>query len=159
MPRVHFVKKALKDNSVCKKGESYYWWKHRRKGARSGFKRMSKNRPRPSQLTMSEYLSAVYSLQEDIEDAKPESLEDLQSMLEEWKSQVEEIRDNCQEKFDNMPEGLQQGEIGQLLEQRVQAMEEWINDLDNVQIDPDDKNEDTLENALDEIRNIGVDVF
>ena len=63
MPRVHYIKKALKDNSAVKKGEPYYWWKFR-----YGGKRKSATRPRPSQLTQSKY-SEVLAAQEAIEDA------------------------------------------------------------------------------------------
>lgn len=61
MARAHFVKKARKDNPAVKAGESYYWWKFRR-----GPKRYSKERPRPSQLTQSEFYGQVYGLQEDM---------------------------------------------------------------------------------------------
>lgn len=55
MPRVHQVKKARKDNPVCKRGESYYWWKFR-----NGGKHFSLTYPKQSQLTQSPYLSVIY---------------------------------------------------------------------------------------------------
>ncbi len=57
MPRVTHVKKARKDNPVCKAGESYYWWKFR-----YGGKRYSLTRPRPSQLTQSAYFGGLRAL-------------------------------------------------------------------------------------------------
>jgi len=59
MPRVNHVKKARKDNPVCKKGESYYWWKFR-----FGGKKYSLTYPKQSQLTQSPYLSVIYDCQD-----------------------------------------------------------------------------------------------
>lgn len=71
MTKAHFVKKAAKDNPAVKKGEPYWWWKFM-VGGRGGPKHYSATRPRPSQLTQSEFLSAIYSQQEDLEDALKE---------------------------------------------------------------------------------------
>lgn len=73
MPRVHYVKKARKDNGCVSKGESYYWWKFR-----YGSKCMSKKPPKASQLTQSEFLSTVYDINERIEECACDSLEDLE---------------------------------------------------------------------------------
>lgn len=157
MPRVHFVKKARKDNRVAKKGESYYWWSPMTNG-RGGGKRYSKEKPKPSQVTQSEFWSAVYSLQEDMEEAKPSTIEELQDMLEGWKSEVSEIRDRCQEKYDNLPEGLQAGQSGETQQGRIDAMDDWEQQLDAIDIDTDaEDKEAAIETALDEIRQISVD--
>ena len=76
MPRLHYVKKARKDNPAVKAGEPYYWWKH----AWSA-KQYSKTRPRPSQLTQSEFMSEYLSMGEDFEDALngTDTVEDVQS--------------------------------------------------------------------------------
>ena len=65
MPRVHHVK-AAKDypDHGIKKGEMYFHWKFR-----YGGKHRSKVRPRSSQLTQSDFLSQMYGIQEEIEDA------------------------------------------------------------------------------------------
>lgn len=154
MPKVHHVKKALKDNRVCKKGESYYWWKVKT-GPASGIRRMSKTYPKSSQLTTSEFLGSVYSLQEEMADAKFDTIEDLQAAVEDWVSQIEEIRDNCQEKFDNMPEGLQQGETGQLLEERVSLMDDWANNLQGVDLEPENDKTDVQEFIAEKLEEIG----
>ena len=59
MPNVTLVRKARKDNPVCKAGESYYWWKFR-----NGGRNYSLTYPKPSQLTQSVYLSVIYDCQE-----------------------------------------------------------------------------------------------
>ena len=87
MPRVTHVKAARKDNPVCKKGESYYWWKFR-----YGGKRYSLTRPRASQLTQSAYYGAVRGLIEMIEDAgTPEDNDALTTLRDEAVSEVENI--------------------------------------------------------------------
>lgn len=136
MPRLHFVKKARKANKDhdIKKGDSYYWWKFRL--GRSSMKRISKTRPRRSQLTLSEFYGTMYDAEDDLEAAVDEfrhghDLEALASACEAAKSDVEQAGETCQEKFDNMPDSLQQGETGQLLEGRVQSCEEIAQALDD----------------------------
>ncbi len=129
MPRVTFVKSARKDNPVAKKGESYYWWAFMQ-GGRGGPKRYSKDRPKQSQLTQSEFWGAVFSLQEQHEQTP--NFEDIESEIEEIKSELENIKDETQGKFDNMPQGLQDGDSGQLLQERVDALEGVIGELDSV---------------------------
>jgi hypothetical protein len=123
MPRVHFVKKARKDNPACKKGESYYWWKFR-----YGGKRYSLSRPRPSQLTQSDYLGQFYALQEQIEDmGRPEDRDGIEERASELDGIAEEFENLGSEQDDkkyNMPDQLQDGDIGQLLESRSESCQE-----------------------------------
>lgn len=124
MAKVHFVKSARKDNPVAKKGESYYWWKPM-VGGRGGAKRYSKERPKPSQLTQSEFLSAAYAAQESLDAARdPEA---FRAVAEE----VRNLGEETQSKYDNMPDGLQQGDTGQLLEERASQCEEWADQIDS----------------------------
>ncbi|KPK66575.1 MAG: hypothetical protein AMS21_02115 [Gemmatimonas sp. SG8_38_2] len=114
MPRVHHVKKAQKDNSVAKKGESYYWWKFR-----YGGKQYSKTYPRASQLTQSDKLSRVYSAQESVEDSgqpptdaraygTPDELAAaLREVYDVWESAIQELNevaDEYEESADNKEE-------------------------------------------------------
>lgn len=135
MPRLHFVKKALKDNPVAKKGESYYWFKPM-VGGRGGMKRYFKERPSRSQMTQSEYFGTAY----DLADSHWPGVND-QSSLDEFKSAVEELRDNEQEKYDNMPEGLQQGSSGETIQERIDECETLISELDSVEFpdEPEDR--------------------
>lgn len=126
MPRANFVKAARKDNPVAKKGESYWWWKPM-VGGRGGAKRYSKERPTRSQLTQSEFLSQLYGIEdEQIGNAKePSDLRDAAEALR-------ELGQEEQGKYDNMPDGLQQGDTGQMIEERAQNCEAWADDLDQV---------------------------
>ena len=146
MARVTFVKSARKDNDVCKQGESYYWWKFR-----YGGKRMSLTPPKRSQLTQSNFLGQLYDLQDGMSFS---DYDDFESTVDEIKSTINEMRDECQESLDNMPEQLQYAPTGELLQERIDALEEWEGEFDNVdlEVDEDMSVEDKLE-RIEEIRN------
>ena len=133
MPRVTFVKSARKDNTCVKQGESYYWWKFR-----FGGKRMSKTRPRQSQLTQSAYFGTLYGLMESIEDTEIEAGEEssVTDLAVDIVGQLEELRDETQESRDNMPEALQDAPTGELLQERVDALESAISEIESIE-DPD----------------------
>ena len=131
MPRVHHVKKARKDNPAVKRGDPYYYWEFR-----YGPKRYSATPPRPSQLTQSHFLSASLELQERIGDLTTE--DDLEAARDEIAGEIDNLRDETQDSFDNMPEGLQQGDTGQLLEGRVEALEQWQQELEGLEFDIDE---------------------
>jgi hypothetical protein len=132
MPKVIHVKKARKANKAqgIKKGQSYYWWSVMIGGR--GVKRYSLTKPKPSQLTNSEFWGTYYAIQEDVNDAAPQSTEDVETRRDDIVSQLESLRDETDEKFNNMPDGLQQGDTGQMLEERVSGLEEVISELENV---------------------------
>jgi hypothetical protein len=52
------------------------------------------------------------------------------AMLDDLRSELEQTREDEQDKFDNMPEGLQQGERGQAIEEAVSTLEEAISSLE-----------------------------
>jgi len=123
--KVHFVKSARKDNPVAKAGESYYWWKPM-VGGRGGAKRYSKTPPTRSQLTQSEFLSALYEI-EDGSMANAQEPGDFRDIAEALRDLGQEQRD----KYDNMPEGLQQGDTGQTLDERASNCESWADEIEN----------------------------
>lgn len=142
MPKVHYVKKARKPNRVVSQEDidnhsaenptaSYYWWKFMRGG-----KCLSKKYPRQSKLTRSEFLSPMYEIEEAIADEKePKTYMDLEELIsnaEEWRDQLEELADETEGKFDNMPDGLQQGDTGVLLEERASFAREMAEELEGV---------------------------
>ena len=125
MARAHFVKSARKDNPVAKKGESYWWWKHM-VGGRGGPKQYSKDRPKPSQLTQSEFLSRFYDIEEQIGEAKDADT------LESLANDITELGDEQNEKLDNMPEGLKEGDTGQMLQERYDGCTEWASEVERI---------------------------
>lgn len=152
MPRVTFVKAARKDNPVCKKGESYYWWKFR-----YGGKRYSLTRPRPSQLTNSPYYSQVRSLVEQIEDAAIEDNDALTELRDEISSELDNLRDECQSNLDNMPDSLQYSPTGELLQERVDACENAQSEVDGVEeFDEDEVDRDDFDQECPDCNGTGL---
>ena len=148
MTTAHFVKKCRKTirGTGIKKGDSYWWWKFR-----YGDKHVSKTQPRPSQLTGSEFLGTVYSIEEGLADVDVSDREEVASVIETAKEELAQLRDETDEKFNNMPDSLQQGDTGQLLEQRVQDVDTMIDELDNIDPTEEDLSNDDLRNELDAI--------
>lgn len=48
---------------------------------------------------------------------------------------LQEICDDVQDRLDNMPGGLQEGDVGQLLQERIDSLENAISDLESIDID------------------------
>ena len=143
MPKVHHVKKARKDQgNGIKVGDSYYWWKFA-----FGPRMVSKTYPKPSQLTRSEFLGTLYTIQDSVEAlvAKDSLHDDLESIINEIRTLGEE----CEEKRENMPEQLQDVGAGEILMERSEAMESWAPELDSIDFDEDSGD---LEKYLQEIQ-------
>lgn len=154
MPKVEH-RRARKDypEHGIKKGEMYYYTSLKT-GPRSSRELRQKEPFKPWQLTTSEYQATWLQLQDRIENFDGEH-----SDLEDIISELEQLRDDTQDKFDNMPEGLQQGDTGQLLEERVSELEDLITTLQGIEepenrdVDDDDLEEDPLEAFREEVRN------
>lgn len=160
MPRVHFVKKARKDNPAVKAGESYYWWKFR-----YGGKQFSKKRPRPSQLTQSDKKSRALAAQERIEDAtsswscnadQDELREVIGSMrataevLESVVGDLREIADEYNESADNIEQNFSYSQTAEDCREKADALESSADDIDNYKND--------LESAIDTLEEIDGDL-
>ena len=133
MPKLNYVQKARKDNPVCKKGESYYWWKFA-----FGSKQFSATRPPRYRLTQSEFYSTVWSLEDGFTAAN--TLQGLTEQFESFKDDLGELRDEQESKRENMPESLQESTSGELLQERYDGLDEWIDNIDalETEFDPDD---------------------
>lgn len=129
MARAHFVKKARKDQpGGIKAGDSYYWWEFR-----FGGKHFSKTHPRQSQLTQSEFLSAAYALQEQVEDLQygPDILEDVPGDLRNVADELRTLGSDQEDKIGNMPDSLQDGEVAERMRGRAEACEEIAGELES----------------------------
>ncbi|MCH9712694.1 MAG: hypothetical protein K0U20_08740 [Proteobacteria bacterium] len=138
MPRVHHVKKARKDNPVCKKGESYYWASFKT-GPRSSTKRYWLTRPKQSQLTLSK-MSGVYAADEAIDETIRADMtgEDISSAIQDVITSVEEVRDEYQESYDNMQDAFPSGcPTMEEIEEKVDTLDGWISELENAANDAD----------------------
>jgi len=147
MTRANFVKKARKDylEAGIKKGESYYWWKFNF----SSTIHRSKTAPRRSQLTQSDFLSQVYDIEDRIAEIDYDNFEDEKDSII---SDLENLRDETQEKLDNMPEQLQEVGSGEILSNRVESIEEMINELEGCDLDEID--EDEIRNEVEQNKDI-----
>ena len=148
MARAHFVQKARKDNPAVKKGESYWWWQFR-----GGGKRYSATRPRGSQLTQSVHYSTIRAIAEMVEDW--DDPDDIHSLCQDVEAQLEERRDECQESLENMPESLQYAPTGEMLQERIDACDAAIMEVQSLAMtEPDEEDEDWLGNLLGEIAGV-----
>jgi hypothetical protein len=145
MPKVTEVKKARKDypNFGIKKGDTYYHWSFK-----MGPKMMSKTYPKRSQLTRSDFLSQLYDLEDEI-GSRFEGIDnpdDISGVLDDLKSDIESLRDSEQDKLDSLPEQFQEAGPGEIINERIEALENWISELEGIDIPSED---DVLE-ELDE---------
>ncbi len=153
MPRVNSVKSARKEHH-CRKcgktieiGQPYIYWEFRYGGTVE--RCMTCPRPRHSELTQSDKLSALWAASESVEDAitayESESWDDIanfdvSSLSEALRSAAEEVRsigEQYQESADNIP--IDGSTVKEECEEKSGACEEWA---------------DTLEQAADEIDSI-----
>lgn len=147
MAKVHHVKharKAIRSEGI-KVGDEYYWWKFR-----YGAKRVSKTYPKRQQLTQSDFLSQVYDLEDRINELSIDayaSAEPLKSDLDEIAADIRALGEEQDEKLQNMPEGLQQGATGELLQERYDACEAWADEIESIEIEEPD-----AEAIVDELR-------
>lgn len=124
MPRV-YTQKAAKDYPTkgIKKGDTYYSWSVRT-GPAGGVTYKSLTYPRPSQLNFG-FRGRLGDIELDMGNASdPEELKSYAEALR-------ELGEECGESFDNMPEGLQQGETGQLLEERRDGLDSWADEVES----------------------------
>lgn len=154
MPRINHVAKAQKDQGACggcgveiKAGDPYKWIKFRFGGKKI---RCGTCKFKDSDLTQSEFLSQVYDLNDRITALSDlDNLDDLQAEVEDIASEYEALADECYEKKENMPEGLQEGEVGQLLEERSDGCREVADNLQGIDFDFSD--EIAREEALEQL--------
>lgn len=151
MPKVTFVKKARKDYPPnIKKGEPYYHWAFMC-GGRGGPVIRSAKKPKRSQLTQSAFKSQLYGIQDGASEATP-STEDLEGERDSIRDELDSLKGECEGNLENMPDGLKEGDTGQMLQTRIDSLEEAISALENVGCicDPEDKDEGQSEDEYKE---------
>ena len=92
-------------------------------------------KPERSELTGSEYYSWLWDLQDHVAERY-----DLRSEegRDELYSELENMRDELQDKLDNMPEQLQYASSGETLQERIDSIEDALNELDNAEFPDED---------------------
>lgn len=101
----------------------------------------------------SQYVQDIGSIVEDWQ----ESFGTSDGVTDEIISSLEEIRDYTQESLDNMPEQLQEGDTGCMLQDRIDCIEGAISDLE--QISYEDLKEDLKEEAESNIGEYDPDTW
>ena len=167
MPKLHFVKKARKAirDSGIRKGDSYYWWKFRRGG-----KRVSKTRPRRSQLTQSEFYAAMYDAEDDVADAidvfrKGGELANLAAALDEASSTISDLASECEDKASNLESAFPNGCPSlELLQTRAEQatniadeLENAANNIDGLEPDEGQSDEEWRDEIASEAESISWD--
>lgn len=154
MPRVHLViaRKDYPEHGI-KKGDIHYTWSLLL-GPRFSKTYRQLTRPTRSQLTTSEFLQAIYDIEDQLSSiVDPDDLQDIISSLN-------ECADNEDSKYENMPEGLQQGATGQLIAARAQACRDAADELENIDVefyeDGDETEEAWRERVLQEIHDVVI---
>lgn len=139
MARIH-QRVARKDypGQGIKKGDTYYTWKTRMTVGKSYVGHVHRSLTRPLTTSSSAYEQALAEI-----DKAFDGVEDAEG-LREVAQQIRDLGEEEQGKFDNMPEGLQQGDTGQMLEERAGNCSQWADDVDTAA--------DTLEEKLNELQ-------
>ena len=95
----------------------------------------------------------------DYETSGSEFVKTVGALLDNWdedygpdhdaiQSELENLYDTCEENFDNIPEQLQEGSAGELLQERMEMLQDIISELE--QIDDDSIRSDVEEEFLAE---------
>ena len=157
MPRVNRVKKARKDQGSCGRcrtplpaGSAYRWWKFRHGGKHKRCM-AEKCRPRASELTGSEFLSAVYSAQETFSGSDYSTPDELADAL---RTMAEELREAAQiriEAADAIEGGFgHETEQSYTLREEGEAIEYWADDIESAADDVGSIDLDQIEEDLKE---------
>lgn len=119
-------------------------------------------KPQRSELTNSEYLSWLFNLQDNLStlyDLKEEGAKD------ELYYELEEQQNDLQDRFDNIPEQLQEGDAGQILQDRIDSLYNAMSELDCLEfpqhedVDDEDLTEEEIDEAYEKALNEYVDAI
>jgi len=142
------------DQILINKGESYWTWSFMYGGTY-----YSKTQPKPSQLTSSEFLSTVYGIQEEIDEWNPSDVTDVEEFVDDIKNRLEELRDETQDKLDNMPYQLQDADTGQLLQERIEALENALNEFECLdELEYEEPTDEDVKERIAEDEGIDTDI-
>lgn len=151
--RVHYVKNARKAKKkrtcrcghVIQPGESYKWAEPRYGGMKYWCQDHS---PKRSELTSSK-LGPLYDAQDDFDVSEATSAEEISEALQSVADTAREVAEEYQEGIDNMPEGLQEGDVAQQSQEKIEALESYANELESW--DPSDVEEFDEDEAREEV--------
>jgi hypothetical protein len=174
MPRVHYVKKARKDQGNCykcgtpiKAGDPYKWWKFGGAAGSRGpggpkIKRCGPcPSPKQSELTRSPFRSTLYAAQEDYYATNWETAEDAADALRNYAEAVRGCAEIRTEAADNIVSGFgHETYVSENLRDEGQEVEGWADDIESkadevAGLDPEDyEDEDGLRDAIEDLANV-----
>lgn len=127
-PKARKYYKCSKCGEVIKPGDTYL------KGTpfrRSPVIRCMKCGLRSWELSSSDYVQGVGRICDCWEEDYGCDEDTAQRIADE----LDSIKDQCQDSLDNMPEGLQEGNTGELLQERIDCLDDVISELENIDYD------------------------
>jgi vacuolar-type H+-ATPase subunit E/Vma4 len=130
------------------KGEEYYQWSIKsQRGGTTYRQHVRHGSVRQSQLTHSK-MSGAYAAVEAAEDeiASAGNVYDMKAALETCAEEIGNVRDEYQESLDNMPENLQQGDTGQQIQEKIDALESFADELTSVDLEEFGEEEPGIDN-------------
>ena len=111
--------------------------------------RCRKCKPTRSQMTNSDFMAVMYEYEDSfLAKVSVEDYDDMEDIVEEAKSQLEQIRDAQEEKKENMPENLQESPTAELLQERYEALDMMIDELDSIDTSVESDDTDTAEDSI-----------
>jgi|ERR1035437_176851 hypothetical protein len=139
------------DPLIVKKDESYYWWQFPYQE-----KRISKTQPSRSQLTQSSFYSTLWDVEDRIGAMSIISYgtgEDFKNVVDEIVADLTSLKEEIESSLENMPEGLQSGSTGELLQERINALESYIGELEGIDLDdaPEVDEESPTDEEIEEL--------
>jgi hypothetical protein len=148
MARIYHVKKARKTKKKygIKAGKPYWYSKVRRNGRFCTLYFTSP--PKPSQIMSPGFWRTITEIKEGLPiEIQEGDFEALNMAIQEVTSALEELRDETQSSWDNLPESFQSSSQGDLLQERINAVEAV---LEKIPSEVDDDSED-LDSELNEL--------
>lgn len=139
--------KCSKCGKVINPGDHYYKIEEMYRATRY---RCEHCKPERSELTGSEYYSWLWDLQDHLEERYDLRSEECKDELY---SELENVRDELQDKWDNIPESLQYSPNAEMIQERIDSLDDAMNELDNLEYpekDEDAEDDSEYEDKLDE---------
>ena len=109
-----------------------------------------------SDTTTSDYLSTLWDMIDTFDRRITGCTipSEFESIRDDLVSELEDLRDETQDRLDNMPESLQYSPTGELLQERIDRLEDAISDLEDIDdfedADPEDFEDDRDDYDSDE---------
>lgn len=94
-------------------------------------------RPKQSEMTSSDFLSQVWSIDETIQDMTADDVAD--GCLDDIKSELENLQSETEDKVGNMPDNLQSSPVAEMLQNRADSVQEMIDSLDSIELEVDEE--------------------